>query len=157
MESPRYVYMASIPMAIMLGILATNLVAMAQRRYLKLATVGVVVALISVVAIVGSVTTIKRNESFQDGAAPYQVLGTRLRAALPSVPSGSRIVIHNCSLQLFWIWPQVTVEAEYRDPTLKVVNVPPQVAPPPARPGDIDVYYLPASETFSMAPPGNAR
>ena len=66
----------------------------------------------------------KRNESFQDGAYPDQLLATRLKTALPSGASRvTRIVIHNCSLQLSCIWPQKTVEAEYRDPSLKVVTV----------------------------------
>lgn len=152
-ESPRYAYMASIPFAILVGILVMNAVTLARPRYLRLAATGLVVLMLGVVAGAGAYGTITRNESFQDSAYPYQVLGTRLKDTLPAVPHGSRIVVHNCALKLFWIWPQITVEAEYRDPTLKVVNVAPQASPPPPRPGDIDVYYQPSSQSFTLAAP----
>ncbi len=156
-ESPRYAYMASIPLAILVGILVMNAAVLTRPRYLRLAVTGALVLMLTTVASVGSYATIARNESFQDSAYPYQVLGTRLKDTLPAVPHGSRIVVHNCALKLFWIWPQITVEAEYRDPTLEVVSVAPKAAAPPARPGDIDVYYQPSSQSFTLAAPSGLQ
>ena len=152
-ESPRYVYMAAIPLAIGVGILTTSAMALLEPRHFRAGARAFIVLVLVVISAVGAYTTIKRNEAFQDSAIPYEILATRLKDAVPTVPHGSRIVIHNSVLNLFWIWPKVTVQTAYRDSSLSVVTVRPNSAPPEHQPGDVDVYYLAGSRSFTLKPP----
>ncbi len=74
-ESPRYAYMASIPLAILLGILVMNAVALPRPRHLRMAATGAVVLMLALVAGAGAYGTIARNESFQDSALSISSTG----------------------------------------------------------------------------------
>jgi hypothetical protein len=155
MASPRYVYMASIPLAVLVGIVTMNALALFQKPYARIASTGLVIVALAAMSVFGASVTTKRNNDFAVSARAYEVLGTRLKDVLPRVPAGSRIVIHDGDgvWNLFWLWPQVTVQAAYRDPTLQVVSVPPNYPPPGHLQGDINVYYLPGPGSFTLNAP----
>ncbi|HEX5369243.1 MAG TPA: hypothetical protein VFY10_07495 [Dehalococcoidia bacterium] len=152
-ESPRYVYMAGIPLAIIVGILTTEALARLKRPYLRITATGFVVAALAVMSVVGVYVTNQRNNDFERSARPYHVLATGLKQELPDLPHGARVVIHDGVWNAFWVWPQVTVQAEYRDTSLRVVSVPPNFAAPPPQPGDIQVYYRATTGSFTTAAP----
>jgi hypothetical protein len=164
----RYVYMAAVPFAVVVSWAAVSLFEWLRNSSAGLRLSGSLTAsallgafvLVAVVFLgsVGASITRERDRTFARDTEPYRILADDLKAAAPTVPKGSRIVIYYGIWNSFFIWPDAVAKTIYRDPTLHVVNVPrAQVeSGGPARdPKDIVLFYT-GKGFIRAAPPKSA-
>jgi hypothetical protein len=149
--SPRYVYFAAAPFAMLMAHLAWTAVAWFQGA--PRAAAGLFIAAATAVALVfGGIITLDRNGAFERDVLRYEVLGTQLPEAVPDVPPNARVVIYNGIWNRWPKWPESVLRSVYADETLTVVNVlPDRAAGMQTQPGDIVVYY--ADGRFSLRGP----
>ncbi len=130
----RYIYPAAIPFAVLASwaavsawtaLLASGVWRRLTATPLPLAAATVVAAALVAVAFLSSRATIDRNHAYGLQTERYRVLAEQLPKALPSVPKHGRIVIYYGIWNLAPIWPESILRTLYRDPTLTVINVPP--------------------------------
>ena len=152
--APRYVYMAAVPFSILVGLGAEQVLMMSKRVGVEPLGIAMVAATALAVVAGGSLATFERDRDFERAIYPFEILATRLKESVPEIPPGSRVVILNGIWDYFPVWPQVVVDAEYRDPTLTVVNVPPELTGtgwPQPQPNDVVIYYSTTTGQFSPA------
>ena len=120
--SPRYVYIAALPYAILLSwllvqVLAVRLQPAVSRVALRAAAVGAVAAF----AVVASQAVLARNDEWSRETEKYGVLTASLQEALDDVPSGTRVVIYYGNW--FDFWATSVAQSIYADRSIRVMNV----------------------------------
>jgi hypothetical protein len=154
--SPRYVYMAALPYAIILSWVIVSLVSLVHLRpvVVRRAAMGLAAGAVAAAAFVSSVTVMGRNDAWSAQAFSYGLLVDDLRETLPTVPANSRIVIYYSPWPDFWATS--VVQSIYEDPSIRVVNVRRsrvESGQPVRRPNDVVLYYT-GDKFISLAPPG---
>jgi hypothetical protein len=143
--APRYVYMASLPFAILVAWLSYRIwLALACVRVPRLVATAAVCALVLALVTAGSAGNVRRNQGWQETTEPYRNLALGLKEALPEVDSYSRIILYYGVWDGFAMWPDAVVRTIYKDATLDAMNVPRQFAEEDSsrrRPNDIVVFY----------------
>ena len=121
--SPRYVYMAALPYAIVLSWLIVSLVAQVHvwPVLVRRTAMATAAAALAGAAFVSGLTVVGRNDAWSAQAFSYGRLVDDMRQALPEVPPNSRIVIYYSPWPDFWA--SSVVQSIYEDPTIRVVNV----------------------------------
>jgi hypothetical protein len=153
--SPRYVYMAAVPFAILVAWLGFALwQAAAQLRVPATMRLTLALPALAALAYFGGLATIERNQAWGEASEPYRVLATGLKQAVPHVEPGSRIVIYYGVWDGFPLWPDAVARTIYRDGSIRVMNVGRALSEdggPRRQYGDIVVYY--ADGKFIALPP----
>lgn len=130
--SPRYVYVAAVPFAIILAwsIVAVTswLVARWERigRWRFAVQVPIIAGVLIALALAGRIattTTIERNEAWSVETGKYGDLQEGLLAFLPSLPAGARVIIYNGDWPDFWA--TAVAQSVYGDRSIQVVVIPP--------------------------------
>ena len=149
--SPRYVYLAAIPFAILAAWAAVKLAAVVAEltarpqvapRVIRFAAAGVAVVGVYFLFQLSAETTQARNAVWSQETAKYGVLAHQLEIELPRLPSGSRVVVFYADWPDFWA--SSTARSVYGDRTVQVMGIPHErIEGPPIllRPND-HVFYL---------------
>ena len=158
--SPRYVNFAVVPYSILLSWAVTRaFTALTARapdagglRLARAAVLAPMMAALVAAALAGAAAIQARNDDWSHETAKYGFLTRELPREVPSVPSGSRIVV------IFGQWPEpwatAAIRTVYGDRSVSVVSVRPFQVYIPAAKGDIVVYAL--GDRFLRAPLGAA-
>jgi hypothetical protein len=157
--SPRYVYMAALPYAIILAWVVVTLVAQAQLRQVPLQRAAIGIASLALAAgmFFAARTVIDRNDAWGAQALSYGLLVEDLQEALPTVPANSRIVIYYSPWPDFW--STSVVQSIYGDPSIRVVNVRRnrvESGLPIRRPNDVVLFYT-GERFISLTPTVTTR
>ncbi len=149
--TPRYVYLAAIPFAILLAWIAVKLVSLVVEltsrpavapRALRLAAAGAGLVAVVLLFQLSSGTTRARNAVWGNETAKYGVLARQLEKEVPELPSGSRVVVFYADWPQFWA--SSTARSVYGDRSIVVVGIPHErIERPPIIVGPKDVvFYL---------------
>jgi hypothetical protein len=157
--SPRYVYMAALPYAIILAWVVVTLVSQVQLNQVVVRRAAMGLASIALAAGVffAARTVIDRNDAWGAQALSYGLLVEDLQEALPTVPANSRIVIYYSPWPDFW--STSVVQSIYGDPSIRVVNVRRnrvESGLPIRRPNDVVLFYT-GERFISLAPAVTTR
>ena len=144
--SPRYVYMAALPYAIILAWGAVTLLSHFELKPVPVlarrAAIGLTASALAIGAFVSGLTVVDRNDAWSAQAFNYGRLVEDLQEALPSVPPNSRIVIYYSPWPDFWATS--VAQSIYEDPSIRVVNVRRnrvESGLPLRRPNDVVLFY----------------
>jgi hypothetical protein len=164
----RYVYMAAVPFAIVVSWGAVSVAEWLRNSSAGIRVSGSLTAsavvggamLVGIVFLgsVGASITRERDRTFARDTEPYRVLANDLRATVPQVPKGSRIVIYYGIWNSFFIWPDAVAKTIYKDPTIHIVNVPRgqvESGGPSRDPKDVVLFYT-GRGFIRAAPPKSA-
>jgi hypothetical protein len=155
--SPRYVYLAAAPFAILVAWLAVAAWQVAETRMPKAGRLGLLwlgAVAVAGFIFVGSQATIARNQQWSNATEPYRVLAEGLKAAHPQLQPGSRVVIYYGIWNGFSRWPDAAVQTIYGDQSLEVVNVSRQFSDlDSSGRGKTDVVLYFADGKFIQVPP----
>jgi hypothetical protein len=147
--SPRYVYVAAAPFAILASelIYQASLQVTAALRELTprlsrphLVPAGVVAIIALAAAIVSAQTLLDRNAIWSRETARYGVFAEALQRDLPSPPPGAQIYIVSTGVTEFWA--TAVARAVYADPNLKVKPVAASRLEQPFRRSDLVLYMV---------------
>jgi hypothetical protein len=142
--SPRYVYMAAVPFAIILSWGAVSAVPLVVRLLRYRIFVGAALATgLTAALVVSTMTTLSRDQAWGKQTDSFQLLQNELRATVKDVPKNSRIVIYYGPWTDFWATS--VAQTMYGDRSIRVYNVPAERVEsgyPRTRQSDIILYYL---------------
>jgi hypothetical protein len=138
--SPRYVYLAAAPFAILVATSAQVVVDWVPMRSMRFGVAGSAAALLLLLAVFGYRETMARDGQWERATDDYRVLAQGLQRVKEDVPSGSRVVVLDGPWLPYWYWPVATIRTIYEDPSLWAVSVPPGW-PVESLPNDVVVYH----------------
>ena len=145
--SPRYVYMAAVPFAIILswgvGSLVPELLRLARPLPVRGMAAGVMTGVLAVGVFLSFGAVRERDSVWTAQTEKYRPLAEGLQAAVKEPKPGSRLVIYYGNWPDFW--SSAVVQTIYGDRSLRVVSVPGKqmdTTVPRLRPNDIVLYYF---------------